>query len=88
MGVRIREFPAFGGDMIFAGAAADALTGTWYAIFVMQDATFSTITEVGITRTMSTADLTSITFGAGSILYGAFTNFTLTAGAVRAYNTE
>ena len=82
MGNRIREFPAFGGDMIFG---TTALTGTWYALQMLEATVFSTVTELGVTRT---GLVTSITFAGGAIIYGAFTNFTLTSGAVRAYNTN
>jgi hypothetical protein len=46
---------------------------------------FATLTELGRTQGGTTG---SLSFPAGVTIYGAFTNFTLTTGAVRAYKTR
>jgi len=58
-----------------------AVTGNFYAIQVMNDATFSLLTD-----TTATGDaMTGFAIPAGMTIYGNFTAFTLTSGKVRAY---
>ena len=74
---------AFGGLLI---TTTGAVTGTWNVIQCLHSVVvFATLTELGFTRTGTIA---SVSFPAGSIIYGAFTNFTLTTGTVRAYNSR
>jgi delta-aminolevulinic acid dehydratase/porphobilinogen synthase len=61
----------------------DAITGKFYAIQVLADATFSTFTENG-----SSGDvMTGFAVPAGTVIYNGLgiTAFTLTSGKVRAY---
>jgi len=60
-----------------------AVTGDFYAIQVLEAATFSTFTENGATGDA----MTSIAIPAGTVLYNGMgiTAFTLTSGKVRAY---
>ena len=53
-----------------------------YAIQVLSDATFTTLTENGHANTDA---MTGFAIPAGITLYGEFTAFTLTLGKVRAY---
>ena len=61
----------------------DAITGKFYAIQVLAEATFSTFTENG-----SSGDvMTGFAVPAGTVIYNGLgiTAFTLTSGKVRAY---
>jgi len=58
-----------------------AITGTFRAITIINDAVFSLLTDTG-----STGALTGLTIPAGVTLFGNFTAYTLTSGAVRAYS--
>lgn len=61
----------------------DAITGKFYAIQVLADATFSAFTENG-----SSGDvMTGFAVPAGTVIYNGLgiTAFTLTSGKVRAY---
>ena len=60
-----------------------AQTGTWAAILCVGAVVFSTLTDASLTRSGTTG---SATFPAGAIIYGAFTNFTLTSGSVYCYD--
>lgn len=62
---------------------AVAQTGTWAAIICLSATVFSTLTDASLTRSGTTG---SAVFPAGAVIYGAFTNFTLTSGAVLAYD--
>ena len=74
---------AFGGQLVTTTAAQ---TGTWNAIQCIHSVVvFATLTELGITRV---GTLASVSFPANCIIYGAFTNFTLTTGSVRCYNSR
>lgn len=55
--------------------------GDFYALQCLTDTVFSSLTETG----KSGDAITGITISAGQILFGQFTAFTLTSGAVRAY---
>lgn len=58
-------------------------TGNWFAIQIIADVIFTTITEVSAE---GTADMASgITYPAGIILYGHFTAITLASGTAKAY---
>jgi hypothetical protein len=58
-------------------------TDKWFAIQVINDAVFTTLTELGAD---GTADYTTgITYSAGLIIYGQFRTIKLASGAVRAY---
>jgi len=59
-----------------------AVTGNFIAIQMLADTVFSLLTDtVG-----SGDDATSITYLRGEVIFGQFTAFTLTSGAVRAYS--
>lgn len=58
-----------------------ATTGAFWALTVIADATFTSLTD-----TSATGALTGVAVPAGVTLYGDFTGFQLTSGAVRAYN--
>jgi len=79
--IRDRE-GEFGGDVV---TLTTAMTGTWFAIFCASATVFATLTEMGFTRTGA---IGSVLFPAGATIYGAFTNFTLTSGSVRAYTSH
>ena len=69
------------------GAAVVEANNTWFAIQGMwSTTTFATLTEIG-TRTLS-GTIASIVLFDNQIIYGAFTNFTLATGAVRAYRAR
>lgn len=58
-----------------------AVTGNYFAIQILADATFSTLTD-----TSADGDaMTGFVIPAGITLFGKFTAFTLTLGRVRAY---
>ena len=58
-------------------------TGKNYAaITVLADATFSTLTTIGLTGNA----ITGFAISAGTTLFGRFTEVTLTSGKVIAYN--
>jgi hypothetical protein len=61
----------------------DAVTGKFYAIQVLSDATFSAFTENGKTGDV----MTGFAIPAGTVIYNGLgiTAFTLTSGKVRAY---
>lgn len=61
----------------------DAVTGKFYAIQVLADATFSAFTENGKTGDV----MTGFAIPAGTVIYNGLgiTAFTLTSGKVRAY---
>ena len=73
----------FGANIV---TTTGAVTGTWFAIQCLHSIViFATLTELGVTRTGTIA---SVTLPANAIIYGAFTNFTLTTGSVRAYKVR
>ena len=82
---RIRPWPPPYLTTIVSTAAAQ--TGTWYAITMLEETTFSTITEVANEVTV-VGNIESVTFAANFTLFGAFTNFTLNTGAVAAHNSK
>ena len=63
-----------------------AQTGTWFAITCLSATVFSTLTELPAYTLSGT--LASALFPAGATISGAFTNFTLTSGSVRAYKVR
>ena len=58
-----------------------AVTGSFTAIQVLEDATFSVFTETGATGQA----MTGFVVPAGVTLFGRITAYTLTSGKVRAY---
>ena len=58
-----------------------AVTGSFTAIQVLEDATFSVFTETGATGQA----MTGFVVTAGTILFGRITAYTLASGKVRAY---
>lgn len=58
-----------------------AISGSFRAIQIVNDAVFSLLTDTG-----STGSLVGVTIPAGLILFGNFTAYTLTSGVVRAYS--
>lgn len=77
----IRDLGAYGGDLV---TTTTAQTGVWFAITCLSGTVFATLTEIGVTRS---GTIGSAVFPAGTTIFGAFTNFTLSSGSVRAYNT-
>jgi hypothetical protein len=67
------------GVRITTGTAAQ--TGAWSAIQVLEDATFTVLTETGA----SGDAMTGFVIPAGVVLKGTFTAYTLASGKVRAY---
>lgn len=62
-----------------------AITGQDFsAIQILTDTVFSSLTEVG---NVSGDAMTSITIKAPTVIWGKFTGFTLSSGAVRAYRS-
>lgn len=59
----------------------DAVSGQFYAIQVLEDATFSAFVETDSTGQA----MTGFVIPAGTILYGNITGYTLASGKVRAY---
>lgn len=60
-----------------------ARTGNWDTLHCLTDTVFSLLTD----SLNSGGDaITGLTLPAGTLLFGRFTAFTLTSGAVRAYN--
>lgn len=57
-----------------------AVTGSFRTIQIINDSTFSVLTETG-----ATGSLVGLTIPAGSVLSGNFSAYTLISGAVRAY---
>jgi hypothetical protein len=82
--VTTNKLGQFGADKVTSTAAVTVAAGNvWMAIQGMWSVTvFATLTEFGGSLTGTTA---SMALFAGQTIYGAFTNFTLTSGAVRAY---
>ena len=58
------------------------ITGDFHAIQCVNDTVFSLLTETGV----SCGALTGLTNPAGVTLYGRFSAYTLTSGAVRAHS--
>lgn len=58
-----------------------AVTGTFTAVQILEDATFSVFTETGATG----QTMTGFVVPAGVVLFGRITAYTLTSGRVRAY---
>jgi len=77
----IRPLGAYGGTLV---TTVTAQTGTWMAITCMSGTVFATLTELGVTRS---GTIGSVLFPVGVTIFGAFTNFTLSSGSVRAYNS-
>jgi len=79
----IPELGAFGGKHV---TTTTAQTGTWFAITCFSATVFATLTEIG--GEVQDGTTGSIVFPAGITIWGAFTNFTLTSGSVRAYASK
>jgi hypothetical protein len=73
----------FGYDMV---SNAVAQTGTWFAITALVAVVWNTLTEVGPYARQGS--IASLPLPVGATIYGAFTNFTLTSGAVIAYRSR
>lgn len=73
---------AFGQRGVINETGTTAVTGIdCFAIQILTNAVFSSLTD-----DQATGDaITGITLTAGTVLFGNFTAFTLTSGAVRAY---
>jgi hypothetical protein len=74
------------GNGVVIETGTTAVTGNFYAIQVLVEATFSTFTENGASGDV----MTSIAIPAGTILYNGLgiTAFTMSAGVVRAYKSN
>jgi hypothetical protein len=59
-------------------------TGSWSAISILADSTFDGLTA---TNWVGPAVTSSMTFKAGTVIYGAFTGIDLNAGFCLAYNS-
>lgn len=66
-------------------SSTTAQTGTWAAILALENTVLSTLTMIGNTQDGTWA---SVALAAGAVIQGAFTNFTLTSGAVLAYDDK
>lgn len=74
---------AFGEAGCVYEVGTTAITGDFCAIQILNDAVFSLLTN-----TLGTGDaITTLTIPAGITLFGKFSAFTLTSGAVCAYNS-
>ena len=73
----------FGWDLV---TNAVAQTGNWFEIIALSGTVFTTLTDVGPNSVQGT--IGSAVFPAGCAIYGAFTNFTLSSGAVLAYRVR
>ena len=74
------EFSSVGSEILIA---ADAVTAKRYgALQVINDAVFSALTASNVD---GTANLLGTTIAAGTILYGAFSEVTVTSGIVAAH---
>lgn len=62
-----------------------AMSGNWFAIQIIEEAQFATLTDASM---KVTGTLGSCTFPAGCLIFGAFTAFELSSGAVLAYRTK
>lgn len=82
MNQRIQELTT-GSNGVVVETGTTAITGDFYAIQVLEAATFSTFTENGTTGDA----MTGFSIAAGTLLYNGMgiTAFTLTSGKVRAY---
>ena len=79
--VKLGRYPA---DLVSNTVAQTVAAGNvWMALQGMWSTTiFATLTSIEGSIAGSIASMTLV---AGAVLYGAFTNFTLTSGAVAAY---
>lgn len=72
------EFSSVGSEVLNDG---DSVTGKRYgAIQIITDTSFSTLTAGNVDQT--SAALTGVTIGAGTIIYGAFSAVAVTTGLV------
>lgn len=72
------EFSTVGSEVLDAG---DSVTGKKYgAIQIITDTNFSTLTASNVDQ--SSASLTGVGIGAGTILYGQFSAVAVTSGLV------
>jgi hypothetical protein len=78
----IRYLGQAGSDLV---EDTTAMTGNWFAIQILEEAAFSVLTDASMDVT---GTLSSVTFPAGVIIFGAFTAFTLSSGAVLAYRVK
>lgn len=76
--------PFFGSNGVVNTTTTGAVTGDFSCIEILNDAVFSALTE----NNASGDVITGLTLPAGFVLYNALgiTAYTLTSGAVRAYN--
>lgn len=76
-----KAFGKGGENGVTVTANTTAVTGSFTAIQVLEDATFSVFTETGAAGQA----MTGFVIQAGTILFGRITAYTLTSGKVRAY---
>jgi hypothetical protein len=67
------------GATLFADTTAR--TGAWFAITILADVVFTTLTDA----TLDGTAIAGVTFSAGSTIYGNFTAITLASGTAIAY---
>ncbi len=72
---------ALGQSGVITETGTTALTGNFVAIQFMTDTVFTTLTETDHTGD----DATTLTYYAGTVIFGNFTAITLASGAVRIY---
>jgi hypothetical protein len=77
-----------GADLVSNTVAQTVASGNaWFAIQGMWSITIiATLTEIGTAS--AAGSYASTALFANNVIYGAFTNFTLTSGAVRAYRAK
>ena len=69
------------GSILVTGVGAQ--TGNWFAIQIVDDAVFTTLTG-----NMAGDTYAGVTFPAGLVIHGTFTALTLASGKVIAYENE
>jgi len=67
----------------YVSGTSSGAAGPWMALNMVTSTAFSALTIAG-----STGTLTSVTFPAGSWIYGQITAFTLSSGSVLAYKGQ
>lgn len=74
---------AFGHGGATTETGTTARTGSWFSIHMIEDTEFSVLTDNLADPNGNAA--TGFVYGAGQVIFGDFTAFTLTSGKVRAY---
>jgi len=72
-------------DDTTARTSASLSTSFWFALRILETATITTLTDAGRD---GTALSTGISFSAGTVLYGKFTEIKLASGSAIAYKVD